>query len=338
MSFEILPFVPTDAVPADFAGFHELTVAAIEADRPDAARPTQEDVIAELRSPLTGPGPSLFWTARRAGHLVGMAAVHLPDAENTHIATTRITVDPAFRGQGIGTAMLCVVLPQLRRHEREIVSCHGLTAGSAAESWAIGRGFTVVHRRVLQQLEVARCDPALWQVDAPTGYQVELWSGSAPEHLVASFAHARGAIRDAPEGDSSFQLPQWDARRVREEEQDWANRGFEYLVAAVCDDAAQVVGLTELVLHPGRPTEGLQQYTAVLPHHRGLGLGRAMKAALMRWLVVNRPHIASISTATGAENSHTIRMNHQLGYITTRSMITVEAALSDLERRLCQDE
>ncbi|TDU05424.1 acetyltransferase (GNAT) family protein [Streptomyces sp. 846.5] len=338
MTVEIRPFVPAETAEAEFVGFHELALASIAADRPDAPLPTREAVIAELLEPVTGPGPTLFWTAHRDGRLVGLANVHVPEeAENSRITTVRITVDPASRRQGIGTALLREAMPELRRRGRTLVACHGVTEGGDGERWAYGLGFRRVHRRVLQRLVVADVEPRLWEVEAPSGYHLEQWLGAAPESLVDSFARARGAIHDAPFGTSSFSVPQWDAKLVREEEEDWAARGFEYFVVAACDDDGQVVGLTEMVRHPGQPEEGWQQYTAVLPEHRGHGLGRFAKAAMMRRLVAERPEMLSISTSTGAENTHMIEVNHRLGHSTVRTMVVVEAGMDALESRLRQD-
>ncbi|MFC1400873.1 MULTISPECIES: GNAT family N-acetyltransferase [Streptacidiphilus] len=190
---------------------------------------------------------------------------------------------------------------------------------------------------MLQRLMIADVDPGLWEVQAPSGYHLEQWLAAAPASLVDSFARARGAIHDAPVGTSSYSTPRWDAKLVREEERDWAARGFEYFVAAACDEGGQVVGLTELVRHPNQPGDGWQQYTAVLPEHRGRGLGRFAKAAMMRRLVAERPQMVWISTSTGAENTHMIEVNLRLGYTTVRTVVVVEAGLDALETRLRQD-
>lgn len=334
MGVDIKPFMPAEASDEEFDGFYEITLSSIAVDRPDAAVPTREELVAEMLIPMTTPGPTSFWAATDGGRLLGWANVHLPAGENSHIANVKITVDPEARRQGVGTRLARRVATDLRRLERGVVMCRGVTEGGAGDEWARAFGFRVVQRTVLQRLVIAETDPSLWDVDAPAGYHAREWSGSAPASIVDSFARARDSILDAPSGDTSFRLTPSDAGRVRAMEADLAERGFEYFVVAVCDGGGEVVGLTEMLRHGSQPDEGMQQYTAILAAHRGHGLGRFAKATMMRWLVQECPAMLWIGTSTGAENTHMIAINHQLGYSTVRTAVTVEASLVDLERAL----
>jgi RimJ/RimL family protein N-acetyltransferase len=119
--------------------------------------------------------------------------------------------------------------------------------------------------------------------------------------------------------------------RVRAHEQDLRERGVEQrVVVAVHEATGTVVGLTELELHPNPPDLGFQNDTAVSAAHRGHGLGRFIKAAMVRWLVEERPTIRRIGTSTAADNTFMISVNHQIGFRTVRSMIDVEADLDGL--------
>jgi mycothiol synthase len=101
-------------------------------------------------------------------------------------------------------------------------------------------------------------------------------------------------------------------------------------VVAVHAATGAVAGLTDLELHPTRQDLGYQQYTVVVAGHRGHGLGRCVKSAMVRWIVDERPQITRIGTSTAAGNVHMIRVNHQIGFKTTRSMIDVEAEIDAL--------
>jgi GNAT superfamily N-acetyltransferase len=330
---DIVLFEPAEAPDAVFDDFHRIVVSAQAVDRPDAPPVTRESVVADLRIPMTAAGPTLIWTASSVGGLTGWVVVHLPsDTANRHFATVRTIVDPQLRRRGIGTALLRRVIPELRLRDRTLMSCRGVTEGGAGDRWARALGFRSVDRRVLQRLVIANADADLWNVPAPRGYHARHWSGAAPESLIQSFARARDAVLDAPSGDSGFRITPSSAATVRALEADLAERGFVYfVVAACCDDDGEVVGFTEILCHPSQPGEGMQQYTAVLAAHRGHGLGRYAKAKMMRWLVVERPGLKWIGTTTGAENSPMIAVNHQIGYITARTMLSVEANLDEVK-------
>jgi mycothiol synthase len=211
----------------------------------------------------------------------------------------------------------------------------GVTAGGAGAKWADALGFRVVHHDVLQMLSIPDTDVSRWQIPAPDGYRLTKWIGTAPDDLLDSYATARSAIHDAPSEDSSHRQPEWTSERVRTAEDDLRRRGIEQrVVVAVHEATGAVAGLTELELHPIRQDLGYQQYTTVLAEHRGRGLGRFVKSAMVRWIIDERPQITRIGTSTAAGNVHMIRVNHQIGFKTMRSMIDVEAEIDTLATAL----
>jgi mycothiol synthase len=78
----------------------------------------------------------------------------------------------------------------------------------------------------------------------------------------------------------------------------------------------------------------MQMDTAVLAGHRGHGLGVAMKAELVRRLLLERPEIVRVNTTTDATNKHMVAVNHVLGYRTKFGMVNVEAEIGPLAERL----
>ncbi|WP_431906631.1 GNAT family N-acetyltransferase [Nonomuraea jabiensis] len=250
-------------------------------------------------------------------------------------ATAASGATAKLRRQGIGTALLRRALSESPVAGRELVVGRGVTAGGDGEHWIRALGFTVVQRVALQVLRVPEVDPALWEVPVPPGHRLERWTGAAPGTLVESYARARGAIHDAPTGDSSYRHPHWSVPRVRQAEHDARRRGVEHWTVVIVHEASDaVVGLTELEIFPGMPDTAVQQDTAVVPGHRGRGLGRTVKAAMMRRLLAERPEIGLVVTNVDASNDYMTRLNHQLGYVTTRTMLTAEAACGALESRL----
>lgn len=319
------------ATHAELVEYYEMTVAVFAVDRPDALAPSFEALIGRLRSAMPGVERAFAYLARTGGRIVGAAYVVLPSHENPDQAIVDVRVHPDHRRRGIGTALLRAVLPSLRSAGRELVVSDGVTAGLAGERWARRLGVTEVFRSVLQRLAVATADPARWDVPVPSGYRLERWTGSAPATLLDSLARARHAIADAPIGDSSFRWPAWTAERVRELEAVAADRGIEsWLVAAVHQASGEVAGLTEIQLLPAEPELAFQQDTAVLDAHRGHGLGLAMKAAMLRWLLPQRPALTRVATSTGAANTHMQRVNLALGFRTVREMIEFEIPLAEL--------
>ncbi|WP_018352624.1 GNAT family N-acetyltransferase [Longispora albida] len=187
----------------------------------------------------------------------------------------------------------------------------------------------------MQTLDIPAADPALWEVPAPAGYRVESWNAAVPEEFLVSYAEARTAIADAPSQEHEWEHMAWTPARVREEEAAFAASGQDYRQAvAICEASGEVAGLTEAVVHPAEPEHAQQMDTAVRETHRGHGLGRAIKAELMRSLVAERPAVRQVTTTTASDNVHMIAVNHALGYTDTRGLAYFEATVEELAARL----
>lgn len=327
MVLEVFEFGLDKASARDLAEYHQMFTAAFAADRPEEPVPAFEAAIGYVRMPLFSSARNLHWAARVHGRLDGLAKVGLPDAENAHLAFVQIRVHPGRRREGVGKALLREAVRAIHAEGRSLIASWGVTVESDAEAWAKQLGAKAVHRDVLQMLDLKSADQAMWQVPLHPGYSIARWIGGAPDDLLETFAHARSAIQDAPAHESTSRFPMWTSERVRREEQSRIDRGVEQrVVAAIVDSTKEMAGVTVLELHPHRPEDGFQGDTAVLAQHRGRGLGLAMKAEMLRWLVAERPMVRRVGTSTADDNVHMIRVNLQLGFETKRRMVDFEVA------------
>lgn len=314
---------------AEFATYHDVLVASQDADRPGEPRLPAAELAGRLAKPLPGMGPAAHWAAHRGRELVAFAQVNFLEAENSGIGLTDVVVHPAARRAGIGTALLRAVLPELRARDRQVVECWQVVEGTAGERWAEAMGFRTVRTIVRQALVVAGADRSRWDAPVPAGYRLRQWAGAAPEDVLATYAVARGAIHDAPLGESGYRWPEWTAERVRAAEAEARAQGLEQrIVVAIHEASGAVAGFTEVCSHPRRPDWGYQRDTAVSAAHRGRGLGRCVKAHMVRWLLAELPGLARISTTTGAENAHMIRVNREIGFSPERTMLAVRRDLA----------
>ncbi|MEU4806999.1 GNAT family N-acetyltransferase [Actinosynnema sp. NPDC023587] len=330
-------FDSRSAAEADLAGCHEVMAAWWRVDKPDLPPLAYEDCVGRLRNPFPGFGEAVQWISRRRGEVVGLATVDFLEGKSGHIALTEIVVHPRERRRGVGTAMLRALLPELRARGRDVVEGWQLTVGGDGPAWAGSRGFRTVGTVLMQTLEVPEVDSGLWDVPVPAGYRTRRWSGAAPEDLVASYADARQAIHDAPSGGMEYQEPEWTVRSVREREAGLRSSGVDQrVVVAVHEATGAVAGLTELEVHANDPHWGYQRETAVPAAHRGHGLGRCVKAEMIRWLLADRPDFRRIQTTTGAANVHMSRINHGLGFTTARTMVVVNSGIAHLEATLAR--
>ena len=335
MDLIITPFDAVAASDGELAEHYEIARAVRRENHPQLPDLSFDYHQASVRAPTAGWGPRLQWVARQCGRIVASATVNLPEGENRGSAFPQVRVAPELRRRGIGTAVLREILPTCRTEGRDVIVAGEIRAGGEGEAWALSLGFARVEARVSQTLCVADTDPAVWRVPPPDGFRAMRWTGRAPDEVVAGVARALTAIQDAPTGESSFVWPEWTVERVRAHEDEVRGRGSElHTVVAVHEAGGTVAGLTQIEIRDGLRDIGLQQSTAVLPEFRGHGLGRFMKATLMRWLTAERPRIAHVFTGTGADNAHMIRVNLRLGYVTAHTLVNLETGLGALEERL----
>ncbi|MER6997159.1 GNAT family protein [Streptomyces sp. NPDC000410] len=133
-----------------------------------------------------------------------------------------------------------------------------------------------------------------------------------PEDLADAFATAKNAMNDMPVGELDHGSVRWDAERVRTMAQVVADRGETLLTVAAVHDDGTMAGYSEIVIPAGAAERALQYDTAVVPAHRGHGLGLRVKAAMLRRLRAEHPGVVEIETDNAEDNVHMLAVNERL--------------------------
>ena len=266
--------------------------------------------------------PAETWACRdeTTGAIRGWYFMFLPERENRDRAYGYLTVHPAARRRGIGTALL--------RHAAERAAGNGRSVfGSAALQDSAGAAFAtrvgataglVEARRVLVLGKIPAGAVASLReraAQAAAGYSLVSWSGRTPEEYLARYAEVENAMADAPH-DEGDEPSVWDAARVREQMDDIRERQGRrvYTLAALHDASGEMAAVTAVEADPDNPEWGYQLLTAVVRKHRGHRLGLLVKTAMLDWLAEEKPSIGRIVTGNAAINRWMIAINEELGY------------------------
>jgi mycothiol synthase len=335
MTLDIKPLDPHSAPEQHLADYFAMLTAVVAADTPEDQPPTFEGSIGRMRTPPIEHGPCRFWAAHLDGRLVGTARLALPDDTNTDIIHIEVYVHPDLRRQGIGTRLLSAAMPTALKSERSTVFGLPMKPGSAGAHWVDCLGFEITLSKVIQALPTTARLTHQWDLPVPAGYRLAQWTGATPEALIDSYVVARQAIQEAPVGRATYRDTDWTADRVREADRLLSNDGVEQrVVVAIDDNTDEVAGVHVIHINAYRREFGYVHDTCVLAVHRGHGLGLAMKGAMMRWLMDERPDLERIHTSTATENTQMIRINHALGYHTARTLNWVETPVTRLAENL----
>jgi GNAT superfamily N-acetyltransferase len=284
-----------------------------------------------------------LFIARQGRETVGTCSVTLPLRENTSTAGINILVAPPFRRQGWGRRLLehaeavavgrgrtsldgyCEVPAELVDRAERLLPARsgagGLPMGDPAIAFAAGCGYELeqverASRRNLpvppdhlQELEAAATSRA-------AGYSLVTWGDACPDELVAEYAILRNRMStDVPMAGLGWEAEDWDAARVRYEEQTNSRGGVQVQVAAARHVfSGQLVAYTVLNWRPGVPASITQQDTLVSAEHRGKNLGLLIKAANLRAAQDRWPAARSVLTWNAVENQHMLAINTMLGF------------------------
>ncbi|UUU19530.1 GNAT family N-acetyltransferase [Streptomyces sp. DSM 40750] len=288
--------------------------------------------ITQLTDPSATPSSHrLAWLASGAdGIPLGSAFLRLFAKEGqTHLAELDVAVHPAERRQGVGTALLDAALDTARAERRRAVIAQA-EQGSSGDAFLAACGFRQVLTLMYARLELAETEPdhltRIAEQPHP-GYYLTGWSGVVPTELARTYAASRRAMDDMPMGDTDYGTVVWDVERVVAAAEAIAKRGDSlYTVAAVHASSGTIVGFSELVLPGDGEGDGQHYGTAVLPEHRGHGLGLWMKAeAILHAHGLHRD--LGLLTDTAESNRPMRRVNDALGYRPTHTAVEYQLDL-----------
>lgn len=242
------------------------------------------------------------WRAENDGELVGWAVGGLDAFAPVGTAGfAGITVDPAHRRRGIGSALWDVLSAHLDDIGARRVVVHS-KADDGTKAFAAGRGFTLEATETASAVDPRTIGPA---EPAPEGTELVPLSHFAedPEPV---FAADHESARDEP-GPSDFSGMTYETwRRLI---WDVPDCDLELGVAAVADDVPVGTAFLYSDREHGRAANA---GTGVIPSFRGRRLGLLMKQRSLTWAAA--AGITRVITQNDETNAPMLAINARLGY------------------------
>jgi GNAT superfamily N-acetyltransferase len=305
---------------------YDITHAAYTAEDPDDPLSTAPEVIAKARSRETSQALE-FWLMHDGDTPVATYRLDLPLLDNLDLAELSLAVTPEHQHRGHGRALLGRALERIARHGRHQVICgvnepidgspnramRFATAASATRS--LGEMRRTLDLRALDRGRLAALRAEAESVAG--AYQLVSWTGPCPDELVDSYAALTARMStDAPMGDLDIEPEQWDAARVREEDEVLSNQGRVAVVTAAREgDDGPLVAFTDIVTTRHDPPNAFQWNTLVLKEHRGHRLGALVKVANVERLLAEAPDALRVHTWNADENTYMIAINEAMGFV-----------------------
>ncbi|MEV0702254.1 GNAT family N-acetyltransferase [Saccharopolyspora sp. NPDC050389] len=296
-----IQILPLSWVSAEKAlSWHAVMAASLKHDLPDRP-PTPKQVHARLTAARPDSRRLLWLAAEPDGSVTGVAGLRLftPRGQE-HLAELELHVRPDRRRRGVGSQLLAQAVFAAQVENRRSVFT-GVADAGPGDAFCAARGFLRVLTSLHLSLDLSAADDSAADAARP-GYELASWTGTVPDGLADTFAAAKAAVNDMPTGEQRR-----DAGQVP------ADRGDILLVVAALHGKA-VAGYTEIVIRADENRRAQQRETAVVPEHRGRGLGLWLKAAMVRRLRTDHPGIAEIETDHAEDDVHLCVVNRRLGF------------------------
>ena len=286
--------------------------------------------------------PKMFrmreWLARdAAGTVVAQASLGQFVADtNKHLREAGVSVLPAHRRRGIGRALYREVVRSAGDGDDIVFEHYTNDRVPAGEAFARRIGAHETLRAHVNQLDLRELDRDLvreWSALRPGGYRLEWIDADVPDALVRNVIVAYDTMNTAPRGESGMEDWHHTPELIREWDRSRREAGRERRLALVIDEATgDTAGFTELTYDPKIPHVISQQGTAVIPAHRGRGLGKWLKAAMLARALREWPNARFVRTGNADANAPMLAINTRLGFAPVWASIIWEIGIGDARR------
>lgn len=306
----------------------------VEAEEMPADPPTPRDVrIAEWRNTSTR-FPRFRWVLRDGDGIAAVAVASYDVAQNPENGYGRVHVHPEKRGRGLARAIATPVLDHLEANGRTRFDTW-VKKGDPAEQILRHIGLRPAYEEKRSRLVIADLDMDLmesWIGSASaraSDYDLVYYRSPLPDDVVQKFCDLAFIMNTAPRED--FEEDDWilTPENWREMEENVIESSCQmHNLIAVHQPTGDFAGYTQIKTQDFQPELAWQWDTGVDPAHRNKGLGRWLKAAMIKRMLESYPELERVDTFNAGSNEPMLNINVAMGFAPVHISTTWQGPLA----------
>lgn len=328
----------TTAPETKLAELHDYYVVVEAEDMPgDPSTPSAVRILEWRHIPTRFP--QFRWILRDDEGIAAVAVATYDLEENLENGFGRIHVHPAKRGRGHARAIATPMLDHLEKAGR-IRFDTWIKDGEPAEQIARHIGLKPVMGEKRSRLRIEDIDTDLmdsWIERAglrASDYELVYYQSPLPDDIVQKFCDLTSVMNTAPREDYVVDDDTLSVENWREMESNVIDSQCRlHNLIAVHRPTGDLVGYTLIKTQDLQPELGWQWDTGVDPAHRNKGLGRWLKAAMIKRVTELHPDLARVDTWNAGSNEPMLNINFAMGFEPVHVSNTWQGPLADVRER-----
>lgn len=321
LGVELREFIPATATEAEWQAFLSVSNQENKEQKPDDPPTTLDDLKNNL---LNIPSFVKFtgWLAYRSKTPIAtLFAGYMLTEENQHLMQFGLYLVPEERRKGIGSHLLNWVVDLAQANKRRLLITDTSSMVPAGDAFMEQLGGEMALSEDENQLLAHELDHGLMDQwleranDRSGNLTLGIWEGLYPEDEIEAIAELKRTMNTAPRDDLDMEDFNFTADHLREGEKSFAARNIKRWTYYVRDpENNALAGYTELYWNPSKPLILGQGDTAVVPDYRNRGIGRWVKAAAIKGVLKEYPHVKYVRTGNASSNAGMLKINHEMGF------------------------
>jgi len=284
--------------------------------------------------------PEFRWILRDEDGIAAAAVAAYDVDQNLENGFGRIHVHPDKRRRGYGRAIAGPMFDLLEDNGRKRLETW-IKKDEPAGALAANLGLKQVYEDKRSRLSITDLDMNLMDVwigravERASDYELVYYQSPIPDDIVGKFCDLTYIMNTAPREDFEEEDEVMTPERWREMESNVIDSKAQlHNLIAIYKPTGDFAGYTQIKTQDLQADLAWQWDTGVDPTHRNKGLGRWLKAAMIKRVLGSHPEVSRVDTYNAGSNAPMLSINVEMGFRPVHIAHAWQGGLATVRERL----